>query len=353
MIIIIILAILMLSRAFLADNRKDLRKRAGLLRKIRQGQKLDREEIRGSSHHTAAATNHQHDHTHDRDPHQLPRELTTVPTPTNDANKSSEPSTQEIIDAHKRVSLRVQPSHTGWDNDKQAFMKGLQPTDYSKILDNALIVNIGRRRSGKSHNCDWIMYNKRDVFPWGVVFTKTKFNGFWQKRCPNAYIYNGYKPDVLRRLFEHQQKLVAMGDDCPVNRKMFVIIDDCASQTELMHCEQIKEAANNGRHYDMLFLINTQYAFALSTTIRGNADDVFIFEQQQRRQREAVVEDFIDRLDKKEAIALLDAVTEVKYTALHVSANDRKLFIAKAETPPEYKLGCKEYWDAEVVARSA
>jgi len=65
-----------------------------------------------------------------------------------------------------------------------------------------------------------------------------------------------------------------------------------------------------GRHYKLFVLITTQYAKAITPTLRGNTDYCFIMKTIQKGQREAMWEDFGDFLTKDAFAQILDAYTE-------------------------------------------
>lgn len=259
-----------------------------------------------------------------------------------------------ITKAFKGVNLNVAQSFTGWDGDKGAFAKGLPEFDYTSILDDAFVLNIGKRRHGKTTNTDHIMWNKQHCYPVGIVFTHTKFNGFWQKRVPAKYIHETYDPGVLNGLFQRNKKILEDPEQDNVNPWAFVILDDCVSQHELMHDTALKELASAGRHYKIFTIINTQYAYGINPLIRGNADYVFLFKQAQRRQRDAVAEDYMDSMPKKDALKVLDTITKVKHQMLVVDVDAETLSVAHCPGPDKlsdeqkhYKLGCREFWGDE------
>lgn len=260
--------------------------------------------------------------------------------------------TGKLGEAYRGIDLSVAPSYTGWDNKGgKGFMKGLPEFEFTKIVDDALILNIGKRRRGKTTMTDWIMYFKKDKFPCGIVFSHTKFNGFWQQRVPEQYIHEKYDPAILKRLFNRQRKLLQDPTKAHINPACFVILDDCVSQNELMYDEQLKELASAGRHYKIFTIINTQYAYGINPLIRGNTDYVIVFKQSQKRQRDAIVEDYLDTLDKNTAKRLVDDVTKVKHQTLVIDVDSEQLFLGHCKPPEEktaeenqYVLGCREYW---------
>jgi len=257
----------------------------------------------------------------------------------------------KMIDSYKGMDLSVNRMSTGFDVETGDFKPSLPEFDYKTILEDALILNIGKRRKGKTTNTDYIMFNIKHYFPVGLVFTHTKFNGFWQKRVPADFIHEQYDPAILQRLFKRNKNLIEDPENT-INPAAFVILDDCVSQNELMYDKVLKELASAGRHYKIFTIINTQYAYGINPLIRGNADYVFLFKQAQKKQRDAVAEDYLDNLDKRIAQQLVDTVTKVKYQMLAIDIDEEKYYMAHCKGQDEmteeqkyYKLGCRQFWE--------
>ena len=99
-------------------------------------------------------------------------------------------------------------------------------------------------------------------------------------------------------------------------------------------------------------LITTQYAKAITPTLRGNTDYCFIMKTIQQRQREALWEDFGDFLTKDAFAQILDAYTEDNEVLVidtcpeHTVDPMEMLYWWKATDPGEFKMGTKEYWQS-------
>ena len=78
----------------------------------------------------------------------------------------------------------------------------------------------------------------------------------------------------------------------------FILLDDVISDPNVLKKDQrhLVKLFTEGRHHKVFVLITTQYAKAITPTIRGNTDYVFIMKTIQGRQREALWEDFGDFL---------------------------------------------------------
>jgi hypothetical protein len=124
------------------------------------------------------------------------------------------------------------------------------------------------------------------------------------------------------------------------------------SDQRLKYDPNLMELFVAGRHYRLFVLITTQYAKAITPTIRGNTDYIFIMKTIQQRQREALWEDFGDFLTKDAFAQILDAYTEDNETLVidtcpeHMVDPLEMLYWWKAEDPGEFHMGSKEYWES-------
>ena len=168
--------------------------------------------------------------------------------------------------------------------------------DPEEIKLDATIVAIGKRRTGKSWLLRNIMYLMRDKIPAGIVISQTdELNKFWQQYVPSKYIYPKYEPEILDAVFKRQKSILndnALSDEEKDKKApFFILLDDVISDQRLKYDENLMELFVAGRHYRLFVMITTQYAKAITPTIRGNTDYAFLFKCAQQRQREAHHED--------------------------------------------------------------
>jgi hypothetical protein len=81
-------------------------------------------------------------------------------------------------------------------------------TEYQVIPENipkhAAVLAAGKRRTGKSTSFDNMMEKVMAHIPFGIVMTETKLNGFWQRRVPERFVYQGLRDDILSNLVARQ-----------------------------------------------------------------------------------------------------------------------------------------------------
>ncbi len=223
---------------------------------------------------------------------------------------------------------------------------------------DSTVVAVGKRRTGKSWIFRNLLYLMKDKFPAGICISQTdELNKFWRQYMPKQYIFNEYKPEILDAVFLRQKKILndpqLTQQQKDVQAPFFVILDDVISDPAFQRNEpQIKSLFVNGRHYKLFVLITTQYAKAITPTLRGNTDFLFILKTVQQRQREALWEDFADFLTKDAFSQMIDAYTEDNESLVvntcpetKVTAKDMMSWF-KAIDPGPFKMGSKAYWES-------
>jgi hypothetical protein len=238
-----------------------------------------------------------------------------------------------------------------------------KPFNPEMIPDDATCVLFGKRRTGKSFMMRYILWHKRKVYPYGLVFSKTKFNFFWQNYFPDKYIHKGINNVALARLYRRQDKLVTAihqgklkESKCPKNNKqvnpyVILVFDDVISDGETMKRNPLIQGLfTEGRHLKTSVYFSTQYAKGVSTIARANCDFAFIFKQNQYTQMEAIAEDFLGMMEKRAAMYLIQKYAVgrqalvVDCASTSTDPNEILYVFTAEETPEKFKMGCKEFW---------
>ena len=217
------------------------------------------------------------------------------------------------------------------------------------------VVAIGKRRTGKSWAFRHIMHSLKEHFDAGICISQTdELNGFWRQYMPAKYIFRRFSPMILEAVFERQKAIM---NDCSYTEeererkaRFFIILDDVISDPQIRYDPTIAELFVAGRHYKLFTLITTQYAKAITPTLRSNADYVLILHNKQESQREALWRDFADFMTREGFYTLMDAYTEdneilVVDTSEPTAKVWEILHWFKAMDPGAFKLGNAAYWD--------
>lgn len=149
---------------------------------------------------------------------------------------------------------------------------------------HAAVALFGKRRTGKSFTLRWWMYNCFRHIPFGVVFTNTKINGFWQTYVPEYLVFQGLPLDKMDTLINRQKKKIAQWKkDHPAECKKnpdayksapelaaFCVLDDViADRVAMQWNKDINTFFVEGRHLCISVFITTQHVKGVGPMIRG------------------------------------------------------------------------------------
>jgi hypothetical protein len=233
----------------------------------------------------------------------------------------------------------------------------LEEFDVSQMKIDATVVAVGKRRTGKTWVFRNIMYLFKDKFAAGLVISQTdELNKFWRQYVPEKYIFNRYSPEILQAVFQRQKNILndvnKTDEEKDKEAPFFILLDDVISDQRLKFDEALMELFVAGRHYRLFVLITTQYAKAITPTLRGNTDYCFMMKTIQQGQLEALWEDFGSFLTKDAFAQILNAYTEdnevmVVNTCPETEVDPLSMLgWWKALDPGPFKMGSAEYWKA-------
>jgi hypothetical protein len=147
---------------------------------------------------------------------------------------------------------------------------------------NPTVLLIAPRRSGKSWIIRDILYQNNDI-PVGVIIAPTdRMTKFYEQNFYDAFIYYEFKTKILFNLFERQKKMIAKKkqkaiEGKKVDTRAFLIMDDCLStKGEWAKDPLIAQVMLEGRHYDIFYMLTTQYAISIGPDLRTNFDYIFL-----------------------------------------------------------------------------
>jgi len=229
------------------------------------------------------------------------------------------------------------------------------------IKTDATIVAIGKRRTGKTWIFRNIMYLMRDKFEAGIVISQTdELNHFWSQYIPEKYIYKKYDTSILEAVFRRQKRILndnsLTDEEKEKQAPFFILLDDVISDSSIRYDDAMTELFVAGRHYKLFILITTQYAKAISPTLRANTDYCFIMKCVQFRQVEALWEDFASFVTKQAFAQIIDANTEDNEVLVMSTCPEIKveplamMHWWKAVDPGVFRMGSEEYWRNSVLS---
>lgn len=203
-----------------------------------------------------------------------------------------------------------------------------------------ICVFLGKPKSGKSFALRHQILKQtvdNKVFKYGIVFTRTKFNGDYEY-LPDDYVYEDYDADILQRYLDGLKQL-----DEKELQPSFIIFDDI--QGVLSGQDKVLTSLNAcHRHFKISIFYCFQYIYGHGSTpvLRECTTLAFLFNSKGKRTLEALFENFGQLFDNfKQFKEYFLACTKEKYTAMlyiqDVDNIDENYLQYKAPPPKQMK----------------
>lgn len=213
------------------------------------------------------------------------------------------------------------------------------------------LVVIGKPGTGKTTLITSLLYEKKHIFPVGMVMSGTEdSNGHYGKVFPSTFVYNKLDEEKIEE-FIKRQKIAKQ--HCK-NPWAVLLIDDCTDDPKIFAKPLFQGLYKNGRHWKMMFILSLQYCMDVRPVIRTNVDGTFILRETNLKNRRALWENYAGVIpDFSQFCDIMDQITD-DYTALYIhnATKSNKLedciFWYKANpkaVSADFKFGCPEYWD--------
>ena len=227
----------------------------------------------------------------------------------------------------------------------------LKKFDITKISGDKTVVTIGKRHTGKSYLMRDIMYHNRDI-PVGTVISPTEpANSFFGDFIPKIFIHDKYDPIITANFMKRQKKMkkiLKQGEN--IDNRAFLILDDCLYDKRWRNDEAIREIFFNGRHWNALMIISSQYSIGISSELRTNIDYTFIFRENIYSNRKRLYEQYCGMFNTFDMFcSVMDQVTEDFHCLVidnHSKSNklEDQVFWYRAESHPHFRIGPDEIW---------
>ena len=238
----------------------------------------------------------------------------------------------------------------------------LRKFDLRSMEDDAVVVLIGKRGSGKSEMTKAIMYEHQDL-PIGVVISQTeRANHFFEKFVPKMLIYDEYDPKLVEKFLGRQMKITDQYNAekskygrTDLDPRGFLVLDDCLYDKTWPNDKNIRCLFMNGRHFKVFFIITMQYPLGIPPHLRCNVDYVFIFRETQLKNRERIYQQYAGMFPSFDIFnTVLDQCTE-NYECLvinnKVKSNklEDQVYWCKAPIRDTFKTCSKELWHMQAL----
>jgi hypothetical protein len=233
----------------------------------------------------------------------------------------------------------------------------LSKFNMNMIPDDAVVVFIGRRGTGKSWLIKDLMWHKQK-FPIGTVISGTEgANAFYSSIVPSLFIHEEFNSAIISNVLKRQdaitkqiRKEMEVRGGSPLDRRAFVVMDDCMYDNKWISDKYIRSLFMNGRHYGLLYILALQYVMGIPPVLRGQVDYVFILRENQVSARKRIFEQFAGIFPTFELFCqIMDQCTEnYECLVIHNGSKTNRIedcvFWYKAATRPDFKIGSREHW---------
>lgn len=229
--------------------------------------------------------------------------------------------------------------------------------DMKRIPQDAVVIFIGRRRTGKSTLVRDLLFHHQDM-PLGTVISGTEeSNSFYGKMIPPLFIHGKFEPVILSNFVKRQKMVTAKiqedlkrGMKSKLDPRSFMILDDCMYDDSWTRDENIRYLFMNGRHQKVFFLITMQYPLGIQPALRTNVDYVFILREPFLNNRKRIYENYASAFPSFEFFCqIMDQCTQnfevlvIDNTTLSSKLEDT-IFWYKAAIQPDFRIGAPEFW---------
>lgn len=229
--------------------------------------------------------------------------------------------------------------------------------DMKKIPQDAVVIFIGRRRTGKSTLVRDLLFHHQDM-PLGTVISGTEeSNSFYGKMIPPLFIHNEFTPLVLDNFVKRQKMImgkIQKDSQAQVRSKLdprsFMILDDCMYDDSWTHDKNIRYLFMNGRWLKAFFIITMQYPLGIQPALRTNVDYVFILREPYLNNRKRIFDNYASAFPSFEFFCqIMDQCTQ-NYECIVIDNTSQSakledcVFWYKADTHGDFRIGAPQFW---------
>jgi len=229
--------------------------------------------------------------------------------------------------------------------------------DMKRIPQDAVVIFIGRRRTGKSTLVRDLLFHHQDM-PLGTVISGTEeSNSFYGKMIPPLFIHGEFNPIILANFVKRQKLIMAkiqkdlqMQVKSRIDPRSFMILDDCMYDDSWTHDKNIRYLFMNGRWLKAFFLITMQYPLGIQPALRTNVDFVFILREPYLNNRKRIYDNYASAFPSFEFFCqIMDQCTQ-NYECLVIDNTSQSakledcIFWYKADVHSDFRIGAPEFW---------
>lgn len=234
----------------------------------------------------------------------------------------------------------------------------LRKFDITDIKHDKVVVLIGKRETGKSFLVRDILYHNRSI-PVGTVISPTEqSNQFYGGMIPHIFIHDEFAPEIVENVIKRQKNIIKEVNEqkrvhgaSSVDRRAFLILDDCLFDRSWATDKGIRFLFMNGRHLPIMFMITMQHPMGIPPNLRTNIDYVFILRENVVSNRKRIYDNYAGMFPTFDMFCqVMDQCTE-NYECLVINNNvqsnklEDQVFWYKAEPHDSFKIGSRDVWE--------
>ena len=221
---------------------------------------------------------------------------------------------------------------------------------------NPRIAIIAKSGSGKS----WVI---RDILlylqsiPCGTIIAPTdKMTKFYDDFFPASFIHHEFREDTIPRMLARQKIVLEKNEHRkregkkPIDPRTFLIMDDCMSSKHLwLKDPSMLSIFNEGRHYQLTFILSMQYSLGIQPELRSNFDYVFLLGEDFINNRKKLYEHYAGMFPTRELFDQVflqvtdDYGTMVINNRLRSTDIKKKVFWYKAKKREDFSIGSNRF----------
>lgn len=233
----------------------------------------------------------------------------------------------------------------------------LRKFQMSSIPSDAVVVFIGKRRTGKSFLLKDLLFYHQDI-PVGTVISPTEScNKFYSDIIPPLFIHDEFQTGIVHNVLKRQMKIINKMDKkdpeyMNADPRTVLVFDDCLYDSSWSKDKWVRYVFMNGRHLKIFFLITMQYAMGIPPNLRTNIDYTFVCRENNLANRKRLFEQYAGVFHTFEMFCqVMDQCTE-NYECLvfnNISKSNKledQVFWYKAESHDDehFRLGADIFW---------
>ena len=223
---------------------------------------------------------------------------------------------------------------------------------------NPRIAIIAKSGSGKSWVIREILYYFwKTKVPCGTVIAPTdKMNKFYDDFIPPAFIHHTYKEEILSNLLKRQKMILEKNNQRvkenkeKIDPRAYFVMDDCmSSKNEWLKDPKMLSIFNEGRHFQITFLLSMQFSLGIQPELRSNFDFIFLLGEDMFSNRKRLYEHYAGMFPSRDIFDQVFLQVTQNYGCMVINNRIRstdirkKVFWYRAKKTPNFTIGCERF----------